>query len=73
MRPSLMLAIGLLIMVEVFKLTAVPPHSMIAGSVIILPLAVIIVVEAVVFTLVISITVNMIQLHSTGVNSLVIQ
>ena len=73
MRPSLMLAIGLLIMVEVFTLTAVPPHSMIAGSVIILPLAVIIVVEAVVFTLVISITVNMIQLHSTGVNSLVIQ
>ena len=73
MRPSLMLAIGLLIMVEVFTLTAVPPHSMIAGSVIILPLAVITVVEAVVFTLVISITVNMIQLHSTGVNSLVIQ
>ena len=62
----------LLIMPVVFTLALVLPHSMIAGSVIILPLAVITRVMAAVFLLIGSITVNMIQLRSTVVNSLVI-
>ena len=62
----------IIIMAAVFTLPLVLPHSMIAGSVIILPLAVITGVMAAVFTLIGSITVNMIQLRSTVVNSLVI-
>ena len=62
----------ILIMPVVFTLPLVLPHSMIAGSVIILPLAVITRVMAAVFLLIGSITVNMIQLRSTVVNSLVI-
>ena len=72
MRPSPMLVIIILIMAAVFILALVLPHSMIAGSVIILPLAVITRVMAAVFLLIGSITVNMIQLRSTVVNSLVI-
>ena len=62
----------IIIMAAVFTLPLVLPHSMIAGSVIILPLAVITGVMAAVFLLIGSITVNMIQLRSTVVNSLVI-
>ena len=62
----------IIIMAAVFLLKMVLPHSMIAGSVIIHPLAVITIVMAAVFLLVGSITVNMIQLRSTAVNSLVI-
>ena len=62
----------ILIMAAVFILALVLPHSMIAGSVIILPLAVITLVMAVVFLLIGSITVNMILLRSIAVNSLVI-
>ena len=67
-----MLVIIIIIMLVVFTLPLVLPHSMIAGSVIILPLAVITRVMAAVFLLIGSITVNMIQLRSTVVNSLVI-